>query len=149
TFAFIMYLRPGKLSRRKVVTWIAQTVIFLVAWYIAAIPFKAYFATAYTSAQPFINQKTPLCAYLDIHGLFLFIIISVLVWQSARLLTRIYVRDFIGRRWAFLLVFLSISFTVALTFLMSLLPLQTSFLVLPVPISVVCLPLLAWCVILF
>ncbi len=46
------------------------------------LPFIQDYDLGYTSAVPWTGSKTPIWAYLDIHGLFLFITVSWLVWES-------------------------------------------------------------------
>lgn len=45
-------------------------------------PFRQWFATDYTSIEIWRGARTPFVDYLSVHGLFLFILISYLVWQS-------------------------------------------------------------------
>ena len=47
-----------------------------------ALPYTIWFATTYNSAQLWSGGKTPLWAYLDIHGLFLFLVVSLLTWET-------------------------------------------------------------------
>lgn len=47
-----------------------------------ALPYTSWFATTYNSIQLWHGGKTPLWAYLDIHGLFLFLVVSLLVWDT-------------------------------------------------------------------
>ncbi len=49
-----------------------------------ALPYSSWYATTYNSLQLWQGGKTPLWAYFDIHGLFLFLIASLLIWDSAR-----------------------------------------------------------------
>lgn len=53
-----------------------------------ALPFSSWYASAYNSVQLWQGGKTPLWAYFDIHGLFLFLIVSLLIWDSCRWLRR-------------------------------------------------------------
>jgi uncharacterized membrane protein len=46
------------------------------------LPFIQNYRLGYTTAALWIGSKTPLWAYLDIHGLFLFLAISWLVWET-------------------------------------------------------------------
>ncbi|MBN1965861.1 MAG: hypothetical protein JW910_14510, partial [Anaerolineae bacterium] len=62
-----------------------------------ALPFTMYFATAYNAVKPWELDRTPLWAYMYIHGTFLFIIASLLVWQTARWLRRVRVRELQGQ----------------------------------------------------
>ncbi|RPI92352.1 MAG: hypothetical protein EHM39_13690 [Chloroflexi bacterium] len=70
--------------------------IFVALTFVVGMPFTSYFATAYNSVKPWEQETTPLWAYLYIHGTFIFIVISLLVWQSARWLRSVRVRDMQG-----------------------------------------------------
>ena len=54
----------------------------LLAWAFA-LPYTSWYAASYNSVQLWHGGKTPLWAYLDIHGLFLFLLVSLLIWDSA------------------------------------------------------------------
>ncbi len=54
----------------------------LLAWAFA-LPYTSWYAGSYNSIRLWQGGKTPLWAYLDIHGLFLFLIASLLIWDSA------------------------------------------------------------------
>ncbi|HVO42869.1 MAG TPA: DUF2298 domain-containing protein, partial [Aggregatilineales bacterium] len=150
---FAAYLRGGPLGRRSLVTFVAQVGLFGLAWFVSILPFKAFFATSFSSLQGFEGSKTPVWAYLDMHGIFLFFIVSLLLWQTLRLLRRTYVRDFIGRSSLLMLLFVGIVFTVLLTLFFVLIPLKfhlsASMVNLQVPLAILCIPLGAWCIILF
>jgi YYY domain-containing protein len=149
---YAAFLRGGGLTRQNLLRWVGQLGWFYAVQTVAALPFTTYWATSYLGSgavQSFKGSKTPLWAYFDIHGLFLFIIVSLLVWQTARLLRQLYVRDFIGRTWALLLVLLALVLTVLITLFLLLMPGQFLLFDLPIPLAIVCIPLLAWCAILF
>ncbi len=50
----------------------------------AALPYTSWYAATYNSVRLWDGGKTPLWAYFDIHGLFLFLIVSLLLWDTAR-----------------------------------------------------------------
>jgi hypothetical protein len=84
------------LNRRILTDWIERVVIFVALTFVVGLPFTMYFATAYKSVKPWELETTPLWAYLYVHGTFIFIVISLLVWQSARWLRAVTVRDLQG-----------------------------------------------------
>lgn len=49
-----------------------------------ALPYTSWHASAYNSIQLWQGGKTPLWAYFDIHGLFLFLVFSLLFWDTSR-----------------------------------------------------------------
>ncbi len=57
---------------------------FLLLNLAVALPYTSWYAATYNSVRLWDGGKTPLWAYFDIHGLFLFLVVSLLVWISAR-----------------------------------------------------------------
>ncbi len=49
-----------------------------------ALPYTSWYAATYNSVRLWDGGKTPLWAYFDIHGLFLFLILSLLMWDTAK-----------------------------------------------------------------
>ncbi|MBX3082125.1 MAG: glycosyltransferase family 39 protein [Anaerolineae bacterium] len=146
---FTLLLRWQGLNRRAVVTIVAQIVLFFVAQTVAALPFTTFFSTSYTSVIPFTDDKTPIWAYLDLHGIFLFFIVSFLIWQTARVMRSVYVRDFVKRRWAFILLLGMIGIGALVTLFFGVMPGQVWMFKLPVPLAWIAIPLLVWAVVLF
>ena len=66
-----------------------------------ALPFTTWYASEYNSVHLWRGGKTPLWAYLDIHGLFLFIVIALLAWQTSRWLRSTRVSALRGKSRAF------------------------------------------------
>jgi uncharacterized membrane protein len=93
--AILIALR-AHMTKRILTDWIGRVALFVALTFVAALPFTMYFATAYNSVQPWKQETTPLWAYLYVHGTFIFIVISFLVWQSARWLRAVRVRDLRG-----------------------------------------------------
>jgi len=146
---FAAWLRRDRLTRVVLTNRAAQIGWFFVANIIAALPFTAYFMTAYSSVKSFEGNKTPIWAYFTMHGIFLIIIVSVLIWQTARVLQHLYVRDFLQRRWPLILVGLVAVFVIGFGLLMAILPAKIWLVDMPIPLALVILPLLYWCVVLF
>ncbi len=86
----------ARIDRPRLLDWLGRVALFLVIVFAVALPFASTFATPYSSIKPWEAETTPLWAYLYIHGLFIFIVISFLVWQTARWLRRVRVRDLAG-----------------------------------------------------
>jgi YYY domain-containing protein len=57
---------------------------FVVVTFIAVMPFTTWFASAYSRVLPWEGGKAPLWAYLTIHGVFLFLLVSLLLWDTGR-----------------------------------------------------------------
>ncbi|MFN8376632.1 MAG: DUF2298 domain-containing protein [Anaerolineae bacterium] len=70
---------------RRAVLYLAFYIgAFVLFQFIASLPYATWFASNYNSAALWQGGKTPLWAYIDVHGLFLFLIFCLLVWESAR-----------------------------------------------------------------
>ncbi|MBN1200704.1 MAG: hypothetical protein JXJ20_02495 [Anaerolineae bacterium] len=95
-YVVLLAMLRAYLDRRRLLNWWGRVALFVALAFVAAMPFTAYFATAYNSVKPWEYERTPLWAYTYVHGTFLFLIISLLVWQTARWLRRTTVRQFEG-----------------------------------------------------
>ncbi|GAB5491477.1 MAG: hypothetical protein Phog2KO_16920 [Phototrophicaceae bacterium] len=60
-------------------------------------PYDAWYASLYSSVALWEGNQTPLWVYWNIHGLFLFLITSLLIWETARWLRATHVRDLRGQ----------------------------------------------------
>lgn len=96
-YAALLIVFRARVDRRALVNWIGRVGAFVALTFIAALPFTAYFATAYTSVKPWELETTPLWAYMYVHGTFIFIVVAFLLWQSGRWLRRVTVRDLQGQ----------------------------------------------------
>ena len=63
-----------------------------------ALPYTSWYAATYNSVRLWDGGKTPLWAYFDIHGLFLFLILSLLIWDTAKWLRTTRVSALIANR---------------------------------------------------
>ncbi|NDJ75670.1 MAG: hypothetical protein GYB65_05380, partial [Chloroflexi bacterium] len=92
----VIALKAG-VNRRIVVNLLLRVAGFVILTFIAAWPFTAYFATQYDQVKLSEFERTPLWAYLLIHGVFLFIVFSLLLWLTVRWLRGLRVRQLEGR----------------------------------------------------
>ncbi len=63
-----------------------------------ALPYTSWYAATYNSIQLWEGGKTPLWAYFDIHGLFLFLIVSLLLWETSNWLRNTRVKALLEHR---------------------------------------------------
>lgn len=70
---------------------------FLTLSLAASLPYRTWYAATYGSVGAWTGAKTPLWAYLDIWGLFLFLVVSLLIWESGRWLRATKVKQLKGR----------------------------------------------------
>jgi uncharacterized membrane protein len=128
-----------RFDRPALLDWLGRLGIFAVIALTTVLPYSHWYAGE-AGLAPWTKDRTPLWAYLIIHGLFLFILASFFVWQTSRHLARYRVRDLRGLGLPVLLVLLAVPATLAAGVLVSFLG---------VPIMLVTLPLMLWGVGLF
>ncbi len=105
-----------------------------------ALPYTSWYAATYNSIQLWDGGKTPLWAYFDIHGLFLFLIISLLLWDTVFWLRNTRVKQLVAHRaFAFRIVALTIGIG-----LLALILTASGY-----QVALIVLPLLCWIAILF
>ncbi len=82
--AAIWWLENRQDDALSVKALLTRAANFLVAALVFALPFTHWYATGYNSLRLWQGGRTPLWAWFDIHGLFVFLLLSLLVWDSAR-----------------------------------------------------------------
>lgn len=95
---YAWWLRWRTFSRWSILDLLITNSALMVIGHLAAYPFTKWYASTYSSVKLWEGTQTPLWAYLDVHGLFLFVIFSLLVWESARWLRSVKIRALRGRR---------------------------------------------------
>jgi YYY domain-containing protein len=95
--AYAWWLRWGKISRASLSYFAIHAGGFVAIAGFVVVPYTAWFASSYESILPWTGGKTPLWAYWNIHGLFIFLLVSLLIWDTARYLRETHVRDIAGR----------------------------------------------------
>lgn len=75
----------------------ARTGGFVLAGALFALPYTHWYATGYSSVRLWQGGRTPLWAWLDIHGLFVFLLLSLLLWDTARWFRATQVRQLRGQ----------------------------------------------------
>ncbi|MFQ3534306.1 MAG: DUF2298 domain-containing protein [Aggregatilineales bacterium] len=146
---FAILLRRDKLTRANLLAWIAQVAWLFVAQWLAALPFMAFHATSYSSVKAFLGNKTPIWAFFAMHGTFMFAAVSLLVWQTARLLRAIHLRDLTGKFIPFALIVGGIGAVLLIALFMAIVPLRIALLDMPIPLALILVPLIAWAIGLF
>ncbi len=137
---YAWWLNWGNLSRASVLSMVTRIGGFLILTTLIALPFTWWFNSALTEFKIWEGNKTPLWAYFQIHGFFLFLIVSLLIWETGRWLASVKVGDLRGKLWLILLV-LGLMLTVLfIAFVAALLDYQVALIV---------LPLVAWIILLF
>lgn len=94
---YAWWLSWRRITRRSLWAMLAYVGGFVVVNYFVRMPYTLWFASNYTSLNTWDGPKTALWMYLDIYGLFLFIILTLLVWETARWLRATRVRSLRGK----------------------------------------------------
>lgn len=105
-----------------------------------ALPYTSWHATTYNSIHLWQGGKTPLWAYFDIHGLFLFLILSLLAWDTGRWFRHTPVQALIIHRKLATRTLVAIALASLLAALLALAGYQ---------VALVVLPLVCWIALLF
>lgn len=94
---YAWWLNWGKISRWSLWSVFLRVGGFLLITVLVALPFSWWFSSSLTEFKVWDGRKTPLWAYFSIHGLFLFIITSLLLWETARWMRSVRVRTLRGK----------------------------------------------------
>ncbi len=81
------WVQSGKLDGRTLVTGGIRAAALVALAVILYQPYSVWYGQGYTSAELWEGSKTPLSAYLRVHGLFLFILVSLMAVETRRWLT--------------------------------------------------------------
>ena len=82
-FAWIAWRKYRRISAQAVGEIILQSVLLVALSALAYMPFTQWFATGYSTVELWTEARTPLIDYFTVNGLFLFILISFLIYESA------------------------------------------------------------------
>ncbi|MFO7320532.1 MAG: DUF2298 domain-containing protein [Chloroflexota bacterium] len=129
-----------RLNRWSVVDFVLWVGGFVAVSFLVALPYTSWYAATYSRVLPWEGNRTPIWAYVDIHGLFLFLIVSLLVWDTARWLRSTYVRSLRGTSRLLGMASMVIVLLVAAAVVLTLQGYQVTLIV---------VPLLVWITILF
>ncbi|MGB1287690.1 MAG: DUF2298 domain-containing protein, partial [Aggregatilineales bacterium] len=106
---YIWWRRFETINRSSLTYLLAYVGGFIALTQLAALPYSTWYAATYGSIEPWTQGKTPLWAYLDIHGLFLFLIVSLLLWDTGRWLRSVRVGVLRGRAaWVYVAALISV-----------------------------------------
>lgn len=128
-----------KFNRPAVLNWLGRLGLFIFVSFIGVLPFTSWYAGE-AGLVPWESDRTPLWAYLDIHGLFIFILGSFLIWRAVRWLRTLRVSDVKGYGIPIALLLAGVPILLGVALLIGLLI---------VPVMFVTLPLIALALVLF
>lgn len=137
---YAWWLRWEVINRRSLFHLLYFVGGFITISFIASLPYSSWYAAIYNSVQPWEGGKTPLWAYFDIHGLFLFLSFSLMTWETGRWLRSVKVKALRGQgMW----VMLSLIFTGML------LVVTIGFTLAGYQVALIAVPMILWIVPLF
>lgn len=137
---YALWMRWRRIDRWSLLDMFVTLAAFVGAGLLAARPYTEWYASTYESLRLWEGTKTPLWAYWQIHGLFLFFLVSLMVWETARWLRSVKVRALAGRGW---LIFGGALFGLGVVVLSVLLA------IMDYQVALIALPLIAWIAALF
>ncbi len=97
----------------------------------ASLPYRTWYAATYGSVELWQGGKTPLWAYFDIWGLFLFLIVSLFIWEAHHWLRAIKVKDLRGKGLHVTVVLLVVIGTLLVSLVAAMMGYQVALYVLP------------------
>ena len=137
---YALWLRWRRFNRSLVLDAALTLAVFVGAGLLSARPYTTWYASTYESIKLWEGTKTPLWAYWQIHGLFLFSVVSLMIWETARWLRTVKVRALRGR-WLMILGGLLIFTGIVMLSIMAAMA--------DYQVALIALPLIAWIAILF
>ena len=119
------------LTRASALDLVATLGGFALLCWAFALPYTSWYAASYGSIELWQGGKTPLWAYFDIHGLFLFLLVSLLIWDTAHWLRTTRVHSLQANWWRLRWAFAGSLAILLLAAAMTLAHVQVALIVLP------------------
>ncbi len=94
---FAWWLKWRSFGRAAIVDMFLRVGGFITLSVWLSWPYTRWYAAIYSSASLWQGPKTPIWAYLTIHGLFMFLVVSLLIWDTGHWLRETKVRVLRGR----------------------------------------------------
>lgn len=138
--AYAWWLTHKRIGRETALALVGRVGGFVALNLLLALPYTTWYAAVYSRAMPWQGPRSPLWTYFTIHGLFLFLIVSLLLWDTVRWLNSVYVRSLRGRLPAL---------AVGAVALIGLLALMLFVALNDYPVTIVAGPLILWIALLF
>jgi YYY domain-containing protein len=84
TVLYAVWLRYRKVEARSVIEAALTVVVLIGLAQFLFQPYHHWYGQGYTEAELWQGSRTSISAYLTVHGLFLFVIVSWMVWESRK-----------------------------------------------------------------
>lgn len=127
-------------SRKTVLSLMGRVGGFLVFTALLPLAYTWWFSSGITQFMLWEGHKTPLWAYIQIHGYFLFLIVGLLIWDTWRWFSTVTMRDLRGKLSTLVTILFVQAVVMVIALLLALLDYQ---------VALVVLPLISWIVVLF
>jgi YYY domain-containing protein len=104
---------------------------FVVIALVVALPYTSYYAALYNSVALWEGGKTPLWAYFDVHGLFLFLALALLLWDTSRWMQIVQIRSLRGQRNWLIAAAVATGVTLLISLILGMMGYQVALIALP------------------
>lgn len=151
---FAWWLVYKRLTRRSAIVLALRIGAFVGMSFLLSLPYATWYASIYNRALPSEMPRTQVWMYLIVHGLFLFLILSLLIWDTARWLRSVYVRSLRGQLPLLLAGFFAVALVLLIGIFIASFPIPfpkaaSGNPLPPAPVALVVVPLLVWVSLLF
>jgi len=79
-----VFIRERRLTIRTLVEAGGSAILIVVLAYVLYLPYYQWYGQGYGAVELWHGGRTPLSAYLTVHGLFLFVILSWMAWETGQ-----------------------------------------------------------------
>ncbi|TVR18636.1 MAG: hypothetical protein EA396_15010 [Anaerolineaceae bacterium] len=128
---YAWWLSWGRLTRDSLIAMVGRVGGFIVLAWLVALPFTWWFNSGLTEFKIWDGNKTPLWAYIQIHGFFLFLIASLLLWESGRWMAAVRLRDLRGKMGLVMLIAGGFFVVCLVALILAMIEYQVALIVLP------------------
>ncbi len=151
---FAWWISTAHITRRALISLGIRVGIFVLVSILAVLPFTTWYASVYNRALISDLPRSEVWRYLIIYGLFLFLLVSLLIWDTVRWMRSVYVRSLRGQlpllMAGFLLVVAILLVAVVLSsFDLPVLTTTSGLPIRPAPVAIITIPLVLWIAVLF
>jgi YYY domain-containing protein len=138
--SFAWWIGKRRINRASLVTLVIRLGGFFILSALVVLPYTTWYASVYNRALPYQGVRSPIWTYVTIHGTFLFLLLSLLTWDTSRWLRSIYLRSLRGMG----MILLAAAIMILAIFLGALVLSISDY-----PVTIIAVPYLVWIAILF
>lgn len=151
---FAWWISTARITRKSAISLALRIAVFVVVSIVAVLPFSTWYASVYNRALVSEQPRSEVWRYMTIYGLFLFLIVSLLFWDTVRWLRSVYVRSLRGQLPLLLTGFVLIVVVLLIAVILSSFQIPLPITpdggpIQPAPVAIVTIPLILWIALLF